>query len=147
HLLDRETEETFEILYKILNVVITILVGVITVMMAMLMNIYQLQRVPEFGLLQAVGFTRKRLLGRVMVETVILVSVGWVLGVLCAFGMLHVIKARLMDPNAFMLDPADLVAYLYTIPVPLAILAASVIGLWRSFRRFDPISVVERRLV
>lgn len=146
-LVEKETQEMFEILYKILNVVIAILVVVITIMMGMLINIYQSQRVPEFGLLQALGFTRSRLLKRVLAETLTVVLGGWVLGTLAAFGLLNTIKAVLMDPNAFMLDTLDRTAYLYTVPVPVAIVTVAVVSLMLGFRKFDPIGVVERRLV
>lgn len=145
--LDRTTAEMFRMLYMILNVVIGTLVLVITLMMAMLMNIYQSQRLQEYGLLQALGYTRRQLLSRAMSESVLVVVGGWIIGLVVAFGLLHLVKATMMDPQAFALDPLDRAAFLYTIPVPLAILAASIFTVWSRFRRFDPVSVVERRLV
>jgi ABC-type lipoprotein release transport system permease subunit len=147
YLLEEETQNMFSILYQILNVVIFILVVVITIMMGMLISIYQSQRIPEFGLLQALGFSKSRLLKRVMQETVMVVIGGWLLGTLAAFGMLNLVNALLMAPNAFMLDTLDPSAYAYTIPVPIAILAVAAWTLVRSFRKFDPISIVERRLI
>ena len=52
-----------------------------------------------------------------------------------------------MTPNAFALDVADPMALLYTIPVPIAILLVAVGTIWLRFRNFDPVAVVERRLV
>jgi hypothetical protein len=63
----------FSILYRILDVVIGTLVLVITFMMGMLMNIYQSQRLVEFGLLQAIGYTKKQLFARVFAETAIVI--------------------------------------------------------------------------
>lgn len=145
--LERDTQEMFRILYKILNVVIATLVLVITLMMAMLMNIYQSQRLPEYGLLQALGYTRRQLLGRAFGETLAVVLGGWVLGLVVAYSLLLVVRAQLMAPQAFALDPLDRMAFLYTIPIPVAILAAGALTVWSRFRRFDPVSVVERRLV
>ncbi len=145
--LERETDEMFVILYSILNVVIGMLVIVITLMMAMLMNIYQSQRLQEFGLLQALGYTREWLLGRVLAETALVVVGGWIAGIGVAFGLLNVVRAVLMEPRAFMLDPQDPVAYVYTVPVPIAIFVASALTVVLRFRRFDPVGVVERRLV
>ena len=56
-------------------------------------------------------------------------------------------QATLMTPNAFALDVADPMALLYTIPVPIAILLVAVGTIWLRFRNFDPVAVVERRLV
>ncbi|MBS1712925.1 MAG: ABC transporter permease [Armatimonadetes bacterium] len=145
--LEKETDEMFRILYSILNVVVAMLVIVITLMMAMLMNIYQSQRLQEFGLLQALGYTRKALLRRVLVETALVMVGGWILGVVVAFLLLSAVKAALMDPRAFMLDPWDKSAYLYTVPVPIAIFVAATVTVARRFATFDPVGVVERRLV
>ncbi len=145
--LDRDTNKMFSILYKVLNVVIGTLVVVITFMMGMLMNIYQAQRLQEFGLLQALGYTRASLLARVLREAVLVVIGGWILGVMCAIGMLKVVEQTLMYPQAFALDPFDRVAYLYTLPIPVAIMGAAFVTVWLRFRQFDPVGIVERRLV
>jgi len=147
HLLEKDTNEMFDTLYKILNLVIGVLVLVITVMMGMLMNIYQSQRLVEFGLLQAIGYTRAQLLGRMLRETALVIAGGWALGVASAYGLLLAARAAYMEPNAYALDPLDRVAYLYTVPIPVAVLAAATLTVVLRFRRFDPVAVVERRIV
>jgi len=146
-LLEKDTSQMFNILYKVLNVVIGTLVVVITFMMGMLMNIYQRQRIQEFGLLQALGYTKAFLLRRVIVESVVVVLFGWVAGVAIAFGLLNLTKKILMDPSAFALNVLDPVAYLYTVPAPIAILGVAWFTVHRTFRSFDPVGIVERRLV
>lgn len=145
--IDIESRDMFRILYRILDVVIGSLVLVITVMMGMLMNIYQGQRLVEFGLLQAIGYTRKSLLARMLRETVCVLAGGWALGVIAAYGLLVLVKRVLMDPSAFALDPGDPLAYMYTIPVPVAVLVAATLTVYLRFRKFDPVAVIERRLV
>jgi hypothetical protein len=147
HVLEEQTASMFDILYKMLNVVIGMLVLVITIMMAMLINIYQSQRLIEFGLLQAIGYTKRRLLKRTLYETFAVVAVGWSAGIALAYGVLLIVKRTLMDPHAFALDTTDRVAFLYTIPIPLAILIVAALTVSLRFRKFDPVNVVERRLV
>lgn len=147
HILDEQTEDMFKILYKILDVVIGVLVLVITSMMGMLMNIYQSQRLVEFGLLQAIGYTKRQLLSRVMAETAWVLVAGWLLGAALAVLLLQVVKRTLMDPNAFALATFDPIALRYTIPVPIAIALIGTFTVWARFRNFDPVGVVERRLV
>lgn len=147
YILEKQTNEMFSILYRVLDVVIGTLVLVITFMMGMLMNIYQSQRLVEFGLLQAIGFTKNGLLKRVLAETTIVLLLGWSLGVGAAFALLNVAKAALMDPNAFALDTFDPIAFRYTIPVPIAIGIVACFTVAARFRKFDPVGVVERRLV
>ncbi|MBL8060718.1 MAG: ABC transporter permease [Chthonomonas sp.] len=145
--IERQANEMFKTLYKILDVVIGILVIVITTMMGMLINIYLGQRTQEFALLQALGYSRRALMSRVIKETAWVVIGGWILGVLTSVGMLMLVDRLLMHPNAYALDLADKTALMYTIPVPIAIFTAAILTLWARFRKFDPVSVVERRLV
>lgn len=145
--IEKNTEEMFQVLYKILNIVIGTLVLVITFMMGMLMNIYQSQRLVEFGLLQAIGYTRRQLLMRVVAESVVVVVAGWFLGVCLALAMLNVVDRTLMESKAYALNTADPVAIAYTVPLPFAILVVALLTVFLRFRGFDPVGVVERRLV
>jgi ABC-type antimicrobial peptide transport system permease subunit len=145
--LESDTNDMFKILYQILNVVIGILVVVITIMMGMLINIHQSQRIQEFGLLQALGYTKREIVMRVVKESALVVSIGWFLGVGVSVLLLMLVDATLMRPNAFALDALDLGAILNTVPVPVAIFAVAVATVVRRFRGFDPVGIVERRLV
>lgn len=147
YVLDEQTNEMFSTLFRILNVVIGTLVLVITIMMAMLINIYQAQRIVEYGLLQAIGYTKRQLLGRALREVLFVVVFGWVLGVAVSYMLLELVKSILMDPNAYALNPLEPRAYLYTIPIPFAILLVASTTVYLKFRQFDPVGVVERRLV
>jgi ABC-type lipoprotein release transport system permease subunit len=147
HVLERQTTENFATLYSILDVVIGTLVLVITFMMGMLINIYQSQRLVEFGLLQAIGYTKKQLLKRVVRETATVLVMGWVLGVALAYGLLEAVKAIVMDPHAYPLSTLDWVAIRYTVPVPLSIMVVAGLTVYFRFRKFDPVGIVERRLV
>ncbi|WP_038473140.1 ABC transporter permease [Fimbriimonas ginsengisoli] len=145
--IEKQTKEMFTVLFKILNVVIATLALVITFMMGMLMNIYQSQRLVEFGLLQAIGYTKRQLLKRVLLEAIAVIVMGWILGNGMAYLLLVMAKKLLMDPSAFALQVWDPLAFQYTIPIPFAILIVAIGTVVLRFRRFDPVGVVERRLV
>jgi hypothetical protein len=145
--LQRDTRDTFRTLFKILNVVVALLVVVIAIMMAMLVNIYLAQRIVEFGLLQAIGITKRRLILRAIKEVSLVVVLGWLLGALLVYALLSVIKAQLMDPRAYALNALDPTAYAYTLSVPIVILVAAITTVWYRFKVFDPIAVVERRIL
>lgn len=145
--LEEQADTMFTILYQILNVVIGTLVVVITLMMGMLINIFLSQRLQEFGLLQALGYTKRALLRRVLLETTFFVVGGWLLGLMVAFGLLNVVKVVLMDPKAFALNTTDWSAYSYSVPVPIAIFLVSLVTVGVKFAKFDPVGIVERRLV
>lgn len=146
-LVERNTQEMFKTLFALLNAVIGLLVLVITIMMAMLINIYQNQRLVEYGLLQAIGFTKSQLLRRTVAENVIVITLGWILGIFLAVGTLTVLKSILMTPHAFALDPVEPQALKYTVPIPLTILVVAIYSIWARFKNFDPVAVVERRIV
>ena len=145
--IEKQTNEMFKTLYKILNVVIGVLVLDVTFMMGMLINIFQGQRLVEFGLLQAIGFTKKQLMKRMFGETFIVVVLGWIIGVFLAFVGLIVAKKVLMDPSAYALNLFDTQAFAYTLVVPVAVLVAGALTIASRFRKFDPVGIVERRLV
>jgi ABC-type lipoprotein release transport system permease subunit len=146
-LVNRDTDNMFDTLYKILNVVIATLVIVITIMMGMLINIYQSQRLVEFGLLQALGYTKRQLLSRVLRETVMVVVFGWALGIATSYWLLVLVDNMLMKPNAFAFRTWDMGAFTYTLPVPVAIMIVATLTIVLRFRKFDPVGIVERRLV
>lgn len=145
--LEEQANTMFAILYQILNVVIFMLVVVITTMMGMLFNIFLGQRLQEFGLLQALGYSRKVILRRVVAETALVVAGGWVLGLGFACLTLMVVKRQMMDPRAFAVDVFDRAAYTYTIPIPVAIFVVAIVTVMLKFRQYDPVGIVERRLV
>lgn len=147
YVLEKQTTENFSVLYSILDVVIAALVLVITIMMGMLINIYQSQRLVEFGLLQAIGYTKKQLLQRVLRETFWVLLLGWLLGMGVTIGLLQLAQKVMMYPHAYALNVFDPTAIKYTVPVPLSILAVATFTVYMRFRKFDPVGVVERRLV
>ena len=145
--LEKQTDEAFKTLYTILNVVVGSLVVVLTVMMGMLMNIYQSQRTQEFGLLQALGYSKRAILSRVLSEILVVLSGSWLLGVAVALGLLMLVKVQIFDPRAYALDPLDPRTYLYSTPVPVMIFFVAALDFVVRLKRFDPVGVVERRLV
>ncbi|CUU01468.1 lipoprotein-releasing system permease protein [Armatimonadetes bacterium GBS] len=145
--LQEETHKAFQNLYFITGVVVVVVAFMLATMTGLLANIYFQQRLVEFGLLQAIGYTRRELLFRVSTETIVVVVLGWVVGVLVALGVLFWAKTAVMEPRGLYMEPLDPIAYRYTLPVPLMVLtfALATIG-WR-LRTFDPVAIVERRIV
>jgi hypothetical protein len=57
------------------------------------------------------------------------------------------VDAVLMHPRAFAIDPLDSQAYLYTLPVPAAIFIVAAVTVATRFRKYDPVNILERRLI
>lgn len=144
---EKESDASLRVLFRILNLVIGLLVIVVTLMMCMMVSIHLSQRIVEFGLLQALGFSRKTIATRSLREALWVIGIGWVSGVLVTFLLLSIVKKMLMEPKGFFLDPLDIVAYAYTLPIPIVVTVASSLTVYIRFRNFDPIAVIERRIV
>jgi ABC-type lipoprotein release transport system permease subunit len=142
-----ETHKAFRNLYLITGIVVTVISIMLAIMMGLLANIYFQQRLVEFGLLQAVGYTRRALLKRVTSETVIVVMLGWFVGAIATYGALWVMKLYLMEPRGLYLEPLDWIAYQYSLPVPLAVMVFALLTIGWRLRTFDPVAIVERRIV
>lgn len=142
----RELRSSLSNLYLIMNIVIAIVVLVIAIMMGMLSNIFFMQRLPEFALLTAMGYTRGMLLWRIVRETVLLVMVGWTVGILLSMGILWGLYWWLFEPRGMLLQPMDWQAYRYTIPVPIAVLAFAAMSVGPRLLAMDPVLVIERKV-
>jgi putative ABC transport system permease protein/lipoprotein-releasing system permease protein len=57
------------------------------------------------------------------------------------------VKVQLFDPRAYALDPSDVRTYLYSTPVPVMIFLVAALDFVVRLKKFDPVGVVERRLV
>jgi len=142
----RELRSSLRNLYLIMNIVITIVVLVIAIMMGMLSNIFFMQRLPEFALLAAMGYTRGMLLWRVVRETALLVALGWTIGVLLSMGILGALYWWVFEPRGMLLQLMDWQAYRYTIPVPIAVLAFAAMSVGPRLLAMDPVLVIERKV-
>ncbi|MER3401747.1 MAG: hypothetical protein C4336_00395 [Armatimonadota bacterium] len=145
--LQEETHKAFQNLYFITGIVVVVVAFMLATMTGLLANIYFQQRLVEFGLLQAIGYTRRELLWRVSTETIVVVLLGWGLGVVVTLGVLFWAKSAVMKPRGLYLEPLDPIAYRYTLPVPLMVLAFALFTIGWRLRTFDPVAIVERRIV
>lgn len=103
------------------------------------------QRLPEFGILLASGYSKHWLVRRLTIETAVLALAGWAIGIGLANGVLQLLKVSLFADLGFEFDYVAWLPLLFSVPIPLII--SGVIG-WttrRSFTRFDPVSIVEQR--
>jgi lipoprotein-releasing system permease protein len=122
-------------------------------MMGMLMNIYQTQRLVEFGLLQAIGYTKQRILSRVLMETIVVVVFGWILGVIFCWNietirqfLIWVTGVNLFPETLYFLSklPAKMdtgeITLVVTISLVLTMLA-TIYPAWRA-ARLDPVEAL-----
>jgi len=119
--------------------------AVAAIALATLSYIFFTQRKEEFGILNAIGRGRRWLVWRTMKETGSVVGVAWVVGVvLCGNGLLAM-QNLVYAPRGLTLDFFSLTPWLLTLPIPLAVVAASTGTISRMLRKLDPVSTIEGR--
>lgn len=113
--------------------------------LAVLSYHFFVQRRDEFGTLHALGHSRHWLILRTIGETASAVAVGWLLGAaVCMAGLVYM-QHGLYRPRGLTLDLLDPTPWVFTFPIPLAVVAVSAgLVVWM-LSRLDPVSIIEGR--
>ena len=113
--------------------------------LAALNYIFFSQRRGEFGVLCAVGRSRAWLMLRSIKETAGLVAGGWLVGALvCLAGLLYA-QTNVYAPAGLSVNLRSSLPWLFTLPIPVAVLVASTSAVAQLLSRLDPVSIIERR--
>jgi ABC-type antimicrobial peptide transport system permease subunit len=144
---DRQT--TYRIAMAAILVLFGLLESVIAIVAAVALGIlsytFFVQRQGEFGILHAIGHSRPWLVLRTVRESASVVAVAWLLGgVLCAVGLIYM-QIGLYAPKGLSLNLLNPAPWLFTLPMPLAIIAVGAGLVARMLRKLDPVAVIERR--
>lgn len=145
HSLIKELRTSLSAMYLIMALVNGTVIFVVVLMSGMLSNIYFTQRVSEFAILSAIGIRRLSLIGHAVTETAILNTVGWILGVGITWLLMSFLKGNVFEPRGMLINPLDLYAYAYTIPIPVCITLFAIFTIGRRLVQMDPVTVIERR--
>lgn len=103
-----------------------------------------MRRLKEFGILNAIGFHRSRLIRRMMGETGVMAGLGWIVGLGLSWLALLAIKIAIFAPKGYSLPIVTLSATLFVLPIPVIILPFVYFAMKRVFSRLDTVAVVER---
>jgi hypothetical protein len=140
----RESARGQMLVFAMLESVIAI---VAAIALAVLNYIFVSQRQVEFGLLNALGYGRLWLVGRTVRETLFTTGVAWALSaVLCLIGLLS-LQFGAFAPLGLKLNLLNLTPWLYTLPIPVAVLAVTSGSMAWTLSKLDAVSIVERRFV
>ncbi|MBL7077474.1 MAG: ABC transporter permease [Kiritimatiellae bacterium] len=141
----RELDQVTRGVILMLTAVESVVAIVAVIALAALNYIYFTQRRDEFGILHAVGHGRPWLVFRTMKETVSVVAAAWLVGAaLCLAGLVYT-QAKVYVPAGLRLNLFDMSPWLFTLPIPLAVVVASTGTIAWMLSRLDPVSIVERR--
>ena len=142
----KELESELANVNFIIWVLNAISIVVLALALGLLNVIFFMQRANEFGLLAALGYTKRFLTMRTFLEAVVTVAAGWGLGILLSQAIYTVLNLILFIPKGLseltIMTPRVL---LFTTPIPITVTVFSVaIVLWQLWR-MDPIAIIERR--
>jgi hypothetical protein len=126
-------------------VIESVVAAVAAIALAVLSYVFYGQRREEFGTLHALGHSRRWLVRRTVRETVTVAALAWLLGaVVCLAGLVYM-QTSVYAPKGLSLDLFSPVPWLFTLPMPLAVVAVSAGLIAQMLTRLDPVAVVERR--
>jgi ABC-type antimicrobial peptide transport system permease subunit len=103
-------------------VILTVIVGGIVIMNAMLMSVFE--RTQEIGVLRALGWQRRRIIGMIVVESLVVSALSSVLGMLMGVGMNYLF---LLEPTMGIMMTPDYTPVLF-LDVFILSLVLGVIG-------------------
>jgi putative ABC transport system permease protein/lipoprotein-releasing system permease protein len=121
------------------------IVLVAAVAVAIMNYIFFTQRREEFGVLHAVGRGRRWLILRTVKETGSVVAVAWLVSAVVFGASLICAQFIIYAPKGLSLDPFNPIPWLFALPIPLAVVAASGGTIAWMLSKFDPVSIIERR--
>jgi tellurite resistance protein TehA-like permease len=91
------------------------------------------------------GHSRSWLVLRTVRETVSVVSLAWLIGAaICVIGLI-LAQVIIYTPKGMSVDFSNPAPWLFTLPIPLAVVATSVGTVVWMFSRLDTVSIIERR--
>jgi len=119
---------------------------VLSLVVGLLNNLFFRQRMNEFGLLAAVGYSRWGLIMRVAAESFGVTLAAWIIGVGLGIAVLSWFNMTFIVPHGLLMNIFDWnVLALHTLPIPLMVFAFGMGTVAWQLLRLDPISIIERR--
>lgn len=119
---------------------------VLSLVVGLLNNLFFRQRMNEFGLLAAVGYSRWGLIGRVALESFGVTLAAWLVGVGTGVVVLSWFNASFIVPHGLLMNVFDWnVLALHTLPIPLMVFLFGMGTVGWQLLRLDPIAIIERR--
>jgi ABC-type lipoprotein release transport system permease subunit len=129
--------------HLIFGVVDSLVAVVIALVVGAIHQIALARRVQEFGLLYAVGHSKKRLVRRLALETAAVAGVGWIGGLALSWLFFAWLDANVL-PATVKLDLTNLTPIWFAAPILLAVIALVTFSIVRTFARLDAVSIIER---
>lgn len=113
--------------------------------LAVLNYIFYSQRRDEFGVLHAVGRGQGWLTWRAGRETLFTTTAAWLAGAALCVGVTLYLQLAVYAPIGLSLNLTAIAPWLFTLPIPIAVSAASVGTIGWMLKQLDAVAVIEGR--
>jgi ABC-type antimicrobial peptide transport system permease subunit len=140
-----KNQEKMRTMITIITLMESLMAVVAAIALAGLNYLFISQRQSEFGVLNALGFNRLQLVWRTVRETAFTAGIAWVLSaILCSIALLCLLFG-LFTPLGLRINFLNPIPWLYTLPVPIAVVTVTGGTTAWTLSKLDPVSVIERR--
>ena len=123
----------------------SVIAVVAAVGLAVLNYILISQRQSEFGVLHALGYGRMQLVWRVFGETTFTIAAAWGLSAMLVLVGMLLLRLVVFEPRGLWFSLLNLTPWLYTLPMPVVVLAVTTGTTAWTLSTLDPVSIIERR--
>ncbi|MBP7176953.1 MAG: ABC transporter permease [Thermoclostridium sp.] len=130
-------------LFIVLNLINLMVILIVSICVGFLTYIYMYQRRVEFGLLNAIGYTRQEVLSRSFKEIITLCFSGYAFGVLLSMISGIILYWTLFYPKGQGIRLWNLDYFLNTACIPLFATLFSIIPVWNMLTGLDPVTILE----
>lgn len=137
--------EDFETLDLVMLIVIVMVSISLSISVASFVYTLYSGRYDEFAVLNAVGYSKKKIKYLLLFETLIIATVSWILGYALSISVLLMTNKFIYEDMGQAMQIFSTSGLLYTLLVPILVLICSVIPTIRKLSRTDLVTIIERR--
>jgi hypothetical protein len=135
----------FDRIILVFNFISITLIGVVSLVVGLIHNIFFAQRIDEFAVLLAIGHTKRRLFRMVWGETALMMTLSWLLGAALGLGAYAGFRGLVLLPRGIPVPFWQLAPVIVSIALPLVAQVFAVGTVLGRLRALDPVRIIERR--
>jgi len=133
--------ENIKIILTFISIMVIVIVSFST---GFLCYIYFAQRSSEFGLLNAIGYSKQYVINRAFSEISGMDTIGFAVGIIFSLAAGVIVNAVSYAPRGQILQVWNLNYLMKAACIPLFVTLFSIVPVWRMLKKLDPISIMER---
>jgi len=135
----------FDRIILVFRFISIVLIGVVSLVVGLINNIFFAQRIDEFAILLAIGHTKRRLFRMVWGETAAMMTLSWALGVALGIAIFAGFRGFVLLPRGIPVPFWHPGPLLVSVALPLVAQVFAVATVLGRLRKLDPVSIIERR--